>query len=116
MEKGLKELSNLKTSHTFLFYKKKKKCSEVADLFCDEKWLSVLCYPAHNFGKINTPNLSLQGESDILTMSEKEVLFKRILYCCGDFVVFLLKIIWVTYKNSYTIYVKNLETKFSNTF
>lgn len=40
----LKELSNLKMSCAFFFYK--KTCSNFADLSCDDKWLPLACYLA----------------------------------------------------------------------
>ncbi|CAM5073328.1 unnamed protein product [Natator depressus] len=59
-----------------IFLLQKDKCSKFADLFCDDKWLSVVCYLADIF-EINTLNLSLQGKSDILTMSEKVTTFRK---------------------------------------
>lgn len=40
--KSLKELSNVTTRYAVFFYK--DNCSKLADLFCDDKGLSVLCY------------------------------------------------------------------------
>ena len=48
-----KLLSNLKMSYAFLLLQKVK-CSEFADLFCDDRWLSVACYLAGIFEKIRT--------------------------------------------------------------
>lgn len=61
--------------HLFLL---KKTCSEFSDLFCDDKCLSVDCYLAVIFEKVNILNV-LQGESDVLTVGEK-LLFKRNLW------------------------------------
>ncbi|KAG6934017.1 zinc finger BED-type containing 5 [Chelydra serpentina] len=52
------------------------KCSKFNDLFCDDKWLSVVCYLADIFEKINTLNLSLQGNGDVLT-SEKVTAYRK---------------------------------------
>ncbi|CAM5136722.1 unnamed protein product [Natator depressus] len=48
-----------------IFLLQKDKCSKFADLCCDDKWLSVVCYLADIFEKINTLNLSLQGKGDV---------------------------------------------------
>jgi len=45
MTKCLKELSNLKLHYAFFF--STKNCSKLADLFCDDKRLSVVCYLEH---------------------------------------------------------------------
>uniref|UniRef100_K7F2Y8 DUF4371 domain-containing protein n=1 Tax=Pelodiscus sinensis TaxID=13735 RepID=K7F2Y8_PELSI len=61
-----------------IFLLQKDKCSKFADLFCDDKWISVVCYLADIFEKINTLNLFLQGKGDVLTRSEKKlVLWKE---------------------------------------
>lgn len=74
--KVLKRVVELKDElHIFLL--QKDKCSKFADLFCDDKWLSVVCYLADIFEKINTLNLSLQGKGDVLTMSEKVTAFQK---------------------------------------
>lgn len=61
-----------------LFLLQKDKCSEFADTFCDDKYLSVDCNPAVIFENVNILNV-LQGESDVLTVGEK-LLFKRNLW------------------------------------
>ncbi|CAM4578783.1 unnamed protein product [Caretta caretta] len=60
-----------------IFLLQKDKCSKFADLFCDDKWLSEVCYLADMFKKINALNLSLQGKGDVLTMSEKVTAFQK---------------------------------------
>lgn len=67
--KCLKELSYLRMSYIFFFYK--NKCSKFADLFWDDKWLSAVCYLADMFKKINTLHLSFQSKGDILRISTK---------------------------------------------
>lgn len=52
-----------------IFLSQKDKGSKFADLFRDDKSLSVACYLADIFKKINTLNLSLQGKGDVLRTS-----------------------------------------------
>lgn len=61
MAKGLKEMSNLKTIFLHIFLLQKKSVLNLLTFFCDDKWLSVVCYPADIFREINISNLSLQG-------------------------------------------------------
>lgn len=84
---------NLKSSCTFLFQK--------------DKCLSVDCYLAVIFEKVNIFDV-LQGESDVLTVGEK-LLFKRNL---GRFVNLLPNTMCLSYKNSVIIYIlKKLENR-----
>lgn len=69
--KVLKRVVKLKDEYAFFFHRKTSKCSKSADLSCDEKGLSVLRYLGQYFRKMKTFNLSLQGEGDVLAMSEK---------------------------------------------
>ena len=46
--------------------------NNLAEKFCNERWLLILCYLCDIFEKINDLNSSLQGKySNILTMSDK---------------------------------------------
>ena len=74
--KVLKRVVELK-NELCIFLLQKDTCSKFADLFCDDKWLPVVCYLADIFEKINTLYVSLQGEGDILTKSEKVTAFQK---------------------------------------
>ncbi|CAM5151165.1 unnamed protein product [Natator depressus] len=74
--KVLKRVVELK-DELLIFLLQKDKCSKFADLFCDDKSLSVVCYLADIFEKINALNLSLQGKGDVLTMREKVTAFQK---------------------------------------
>lgn len=52
-----------------IFLSQRDKCSIFADHFCDDKWLSVVCYLPNTLKKINTLNLSLQGKANPLRTS-----------------------------------------------
>lgn len=75
--KVLKRVVKLKDEYAFFFHRKTSKCSKSADLFCDEKGLSVLRYLSQYFRKMKTFNLSLQGEANVLAMSEKITAFLK---------------------------------------
>jgi len=68
-------LSNLKVLHIFIL--QKDKCSKFADLFCDEKWLSVVCYLEYIFEKTNKicPFKVKETFSELVTL--KKAFFKR---------------------------------------
>uniref|UniRef100_K7GJS8 DUF4371 domain-containing protein n=1 Tax=Pelodiscus sinensis TaxID=13735 RepID=K7GJS8_PELSI len=72
--KVLKRVVELKDVTHFSFTKRQVK---FADFFCDDKWLSVVCYLEDIFKKISTLNLSLQGKGNFLTMSEKVTAFQK---------------------------------------
>lgn len=56
-----------------IFLSQKDKRSKLADLFCDDKKLSVVDIVK----TINTLNVSLQREGDALTMGEQVTTFQR---------------------------------------
>lgn len=60
-----------------LFPPQKHEHSKSADLFCDEKGLSVLCDRGQYVRKIKTFILCLQCKGDILTRSEKVTAFLK---------------------------------------
>ncbi|KAG6925167.1 zinc finger BED-type containing 5 [Chelydra serpentina] len=113
-----------------IFLLQKDKCSKFADLFCDDKWLSVVCYLADIFEKINTLNLSLQGKDDVLTMSEKVIAFQKKLVLwrehfengCLEMFPSLCDFVAENdisvspIKTLISAHLKNLETEFSNLF
>lgn len=50
-----------------IFLLQKDKSPGFADVFCNDKWLSAVCYLVDIFKNICTHNLSLQGKGDVLT-------------------------------------------------
>lgn len=110
-------------SYAFFFHK--TTCSKFADLFCDGKWLPVVCYLADVFEKINTLYVSLQGEGDILTKSEKVAAFQRKLMLWREHLEkssLEIMLLWCwkqrvsPIKTLTSVHVQNLETEFPNLF
>lgn len=112
-----------------IFFYKKTSVPNFADLFCDDRWLSVVCYLADIFCKIMMLSLSFKVKVTSLGMNEKLTAFHRKIMIwrenfekgCLEMFPLLCDFVAENYvcvplKTLISVHLKNLETEFSNLF